>query len=538
MVSPFIICAKEICMTKVLSKKNIIQKVAQVAGLTALSRVFGIAREILQSNFLGVGLVSDAFITAFKIPNFFRHIFAEGALSAAFVPQFVKMIHEKKQEEAASFMTVTLLFFEGTLILLSLYVFFNAEFVTKLLAGGFSSEQLAATAPYLKLLFPLIFFFSGTSLLSGALQAVNHFLIPAFGQPFFNIIYISSIFVCMAYKFTGYSLCFGILFAAGLQFVMHLVAYFLVGLRFGALTRNSWQQLKALLARFIPCLSGVSVNEINLLIDLQLSSYLPLGSVSLVYYAMRFVQIPLGIIGVALATVLFPHFSRVALYAKSRLSFYLLESTKLIIWLVAPTLLYLMFIAEKIFSILMLKNKATPENIYTAQLILIILASGLIFYCLNRILASIFYSLSDTKTPAKSTIIQAVVKVTGDFTGMYFFGVYGLAAATVASSIVLTTLHFIQLRRIHNFILYTRAYTDFFVRFALQLSAGAVVYLSGYYLFYTLLAHSSCFSFFALSYGYFLFTISLFAGSMLFLFFTRRLFGVKLYFLQGLGRTR
>lgn len=523
-------------MTKIFGKKNIISKVAQVAGLTALSRVFGITREILQSNFLGVGLVSDAFITAFKIPNFFRHIFAEGALSAAFVPQFVKMIHEKKEEDAASFMTVTLLFFEGFLILLSLFVFFNAELVTKLLAGGFSPEQLAATAPYLKLLFPLIFFFSGTALLSGALQAVNHFFIPAFGQPFLNIIYISSILVCMSYSFTGYSLCFGILLAAGLQFAMHLVAYFWVGLRFGSLTRNSWQQLKELLVRFIPCLSGVSVNEINLLIDLQLSSYLPLGSVSLVYYAMRFVQIPLGIIGVALATVLFPHFSRVALYAKSRLSFYLLESTKLIIWLVAPTLLYLMFISEKIFSILMLKGKATSENIYTAKCILIILCTGLIFYCLNRILASIFYSLSDTKTPAKSTIIQAVVKVSGDFAGMYFWGVYGLAIATVASSIVLTSLHFIQLQRIHNFVIYTHAYLEFFMKFAAQLATAIAVYLGGCYVFYLLLAQNSMMSFFAESYGYFLFTMSWFAVSMVFLFFTRRLFGVKLYFLQGLGR--
>ena len=305
--------AKGAIVAKVLDKKNIIQKVAQVAGLTALSRVFGIVREILQSNFLGVGLVSDAFITAFKIPNFFRHIFAEGALSAAFVPQFVKMIHEKKHEEAASFMTVTLLFFESFLLLLSVLVFFNAEFVTKLLAGGFSQEQIAATAPYLKLLFPLIFFFSGTALLGGALQAVNHFFVPAFGQPFLNIIYISSIVICMSYQFSGYSLCFGILLAAALQFLMHIVTYFWVGLRFGKLTSNSWTQLKQLLARFFPCLSGVSVNEINLLIDLQLSSYLPMGSVSLVYYAMRFVQIPLGIIGVALATVLFPHFSRVAL---------------------------------------------------------------------------------------------------------------------------------------------------------------------------------------------------------------------------------
>src|SRR3989304_7745755 len=152
-----------------LSKKSILKKTAQVSLLTFLSRMLGIVREFLFVQFLGVGAVSDAFIAAFKLPNFFRHIFAEGALSASFVPAIVKTVREGNREEANGLITISFLFFEGLVLLLYGFILLKTEWVFYLLAPGFSAEQLAYAVPFLRILFSFLFFISSSALLAGAL---------------------------------------------------------------------------------------------------------------------------------------------------------------------------------------------------------------------------------------------------------------------------------------------------------------------------------------------------------------------------------
>ena len=156
-------------MKNALSKRSIIRKTMQVGGSTLMSRVLGIIREVLMVRYLGAGAMADAFITAWKIPNSLRKIFAEGALSAAFTPTMVKLIKEDKKDAANGLMSLGFLFFEGIVLALCTIVIITAPTVVWLMAPGFSPEQVARTVPFLRILMPFIFFISISALLAGAL---------------------------------------------------------------------------------------------------------------------------------------------------------------------------------------------------------------------------------------------------------------------------------------------------------------------------------------------------------------------------------
>ena len=159
-----------------LDKKSILKKTVQFGGITLLSRVLGIIRDLLNVRFLGVGVISDAFITAFKIPHFLRRIFAEGALSVSFIPVFVKKIKNKELNNSNGLMSISFLFFEGIVFFLCLFVSLYPNLILKIIAPGFSAEQIGYAIPFLRILFPILFFISSSALFAGALNSINHFL--------------------------------------------------------------------------------------------------------------------------------------------------------------------------------------------------------------------------------------------------------------------------------------------------------------------------------------------------------------------------
>ena len=167
-------------MSQTLHKKSIIKKTIQVGSSTLASRFLGIIRELLMVRFLGAGIISDAFIIAYQIPNLMRKIFAEGAMSAAFLPPFIATLRKDK-EEACSLMSLAFVLFEGSLLILcALGMIFVGPIIT-FFAPGFSTEKIAITVSLARILMPFIFFISSSALLGGALQAVGKFFVPAFG---------------------------------------------------------------------------------------------------------------------------------------------------------------------------------------------------------------------------------------------------------------------------------------------------------------------------------------------------------------------
>jgi putative peptidoglycan lipid II flippase len=209
-----------------LNKKAIVKNTVKVGSLTFLSRLLGIARETLLISFFGVGAMSDAFIMAFRIPNFFRHVFAEGAMSASFVPVFVKSVKEETHEASNGLMSLAFLFFEGIILLMYGFVLLKTELVVKLIAPGFSAEQTGYAIPFLRVLFPFLLIVSSYSLLGGALQAVNQFFVPAFGPVLWNMFYIGGLFLALKFNLSAMVVCSGILIGGIAQFLMHLIFFF------------------------------------------------------------------------------------------------------------------------------------------------------------------------------------------------------------------------------------------------------------------------------------------------------------------------
>ena len=254
-------------MKNQLYKKTILRKTFQFGGLTFISRILGIVREMLQVRLLGLKGISDAFITAYRIPNSLRKVFAEGALSAATVPTFVKIVKKDGPKRASRLMSATFLFFEGIVFLLCILVYLYPHAAISVIAAGFSPEQYAYAVPFLRILFPFIFFISSSALLSGALQSVNHFFMPAFAPALLNVFYISGLSVCLYFKWSLTFLCWAIICGGAVQFLLHLVFYFSYNFSFQKVNKEAWQDFRKVLAKFINCLFAVSAMEINFLID-------------------------------------------------------------------------------------------------------------------------------------------------------------------------------------------------------------------------------------------------------------------------------
>jgi putative peptidoglycan lipid II flippase len=521
-------------MSQVLHKKSIMKKTIQIGSSTLISRFLGIIREYLMVRYLGAGAGSDAFVTAFKIPSSLRKIFAEGALSAAFLPSFVSALR-KKESDAYSLMSLAFVLFEGSLLVLCGIIMIFAPTIIGFIAPGFSAEQVALTVPLVRILMPFIFFISSSALLAGALQAVGNFFVPAFGPILLNIVFIFGLLICWFLQLPVAYLCFFILFGGFLQFVQHILAYFKLNFSFGRITTHTWHSFSGILAKFFMCLLSMSVMEINLFIDTSFASYLPVGNITLIYYANRFMGIPLGVFAVAFSTILLPHFSRIGTYAPKRLNFYLLESAKLIFWVTLPCTLAMIFFADKIFTTLFLSDFFSLQQAHEAGAILTAFVIGLFFFAYNKIILNIYYAMHETKIPSIISILSTFVNIILNFVLMGLLKAPGLALATTIAGIIQTGLLLYYLNRSFAIHGYFYQFFRFAIRYSFQVVAMGTVFLLLYYGGQHLLATQApqpIAHFFLDKIGFWLWAgpLCLLAGLLLYLY--SGLFGVRLYFLD------
>jgi len=522
-------------MTQFFSKKSIIHKTMQVAGSTMVSRVLGVIRELLTVKYLGAGIASDAFITAFKIPNSLRKMFAEGALSAAFVPAFIAVLR-KDEKKAHSLMSWGFIIFEGILLLLCALVMIFAPFVVYLIAPGFSQEQIAYTVPLLRILMPFILFISSGALLAGALQAMGQFFVPAFGPILLNIVFIIGLLICLTFHWPVEVLCFFILFGGFLLFVQHLVAYWQLNFKLGAPTVQARSAFFKLLPRFFVCFLSAGIMEISLFIDTAFGSFLPAGSLSLINYANRFMGIPLGVFAVAFSTILLPHFSRISVYAPKRLNFYILESAKLVFWVTIPCMLGMILFSSKLFLTLFVSNSFSVAQAYEAGQILTVFVSGLFFFSFNKILLNIFYAQHNAFIPSMISIAATLANIMLNFALMQSLQAAGLALATVLSGVMQTILLLYFLEKKFGFHGYKDRFSYFAMRYAVQLTVIGALFYAAYMLLGWLIGAympSSVAHFLLDKIGFWLWVLPLALVAALALYSSRKQFGVQLYFLDA-----
>lgn len=517
------------------SSTNIIKKIIEVGGSTLTSRLFGLIRDTLLVRYLGAGMLSDAFLTAHKIPNSLRKAFAEGALSAAFIPTATVLTRNNNTQAISGLMSLAFLVFQSIVFSICLLVMLYAQPIIKFIASGFTDDQIAATISMLHILMPIIMFISSSALLGGALQSIGKFFVPAFAQVLTNIIIIMGICLSLWFKLPLNYLCWFFVLSAIAHFALHLTAYIKAGFSFGRIDRQDLKQVASIVGKFLLCLPSISLMEIALFIDTSFASHLPAGSISLISYANRFVGIPLGVFAVAFSTILLPHFSRVHTYSPKRLHFYLLEAAKFIFLVTVPTALIMSFFSEDIFSTIFLSEKFTALHVQRASSILIAFLPGLFFLSLNKILLSIFYAMHVTWIPAITALVTTCMNVMLNILLIDQFQAPGLAFATALSSAVQTILFLVILRKKYHFRMYITPFASFAMAYFLQLAICGSLFSVLYYLCkYALIAYApiSISLFFTAKIGLWFWVGPLMIMFAALLYYSRTFFKVQLHFLK------
>ena len=518
----------------VIAKKSILKKTIQVGSNTLVSRILGLAREILLMRFLGVGIIADAFTTAFMLPNSLRKIFAEGALTAAFVPTLVAVQKKEGKTQVDKLTTLSFVVFEVGLLLICALIMVKARWTVLLIAPGYSAEQVAATIPLLRIMMPFIFFISSSALLAGVLNIEHHFFVPAFGPVLLNGVFIGSILVCLKYGLGAQYLAWSILLGGALQCIMHIIAYIRLGFSFSLWNTTTMVYFMQVVGKFLLCFMSMSVMEINLFFDQRFASYLAAGSVKLINLANRFMGIPLGVFAVAFSTILLPYFARVKLDNPDRLAFYLFEGTKFVLWVTIPATFILAFLSDQIFLTLFasVSNNFPMDRVTEAGFVLVGFLLGLCFFSLNKILLSLFYSFHDTKYPTIISVIATLFNIAGNYFLVDIWGSFGLAVATSLSGLLQTILCFYFLQTQHNLSLKNSELLLFCRNYGAQVIA-VLIPLYGIYSFcFKTIAKTAYGTFFTQSFGFWVWALPLILLCYGALYLLKKQFELPVYFLE------
>ena len=424
-----------------------------VGAATMTSRVLGLVRDVVMAALIGASSNADAFFVAFKIPNFLRRLFAEGAFAQAFIPVLAETREEGGLQAVKALTDRVAGVLGGTLLLLTALTIMAAPLVAMIFAPGFSRDaaKLALTAELIRLTFPYLFLISMTGFAGAVLNAYGRFAVPAFTPVLLNLSLISAaLFVAPLMQEPVHALALGVLIAGLLQLLFQLP--FLYGLEL--LPRPRWDTqasgVRRILTLMVPALFGVSVSQINLLLDTVLASLLPAGSVSWLYYSDRLTELPLGVFAIAIATVILPALSSQQALAQASgeqgdrardvFAATLHWAIRCVMFIALPATLALLILADPILSTLFQYGAFGAADVEKAGYSLRAYTLGLTAFMLVKVLAPGFYARQDMKTPVRIGIIAMVANMVMNplfiFPLMWWFdlGHVGLAVATSLSA--------------------------------------------------------------------------------------------------------
>ena len=427
-----------------------IKAAATVGGMTMISRVLGFVRDVIIARYFGASMGADAFFVAFKIPNFFRRLFAEGAFSQAFVPVLAEAKEQRGKEAVQHLINAISFRLGGILLLLTAFGVFGSSLWMMVFAPGFMDdpEKFNLAADMLSITFPYLLLISLVAFSSAIMNTYNQFAVPAFTPVFLNLVLISfAIWVSPLLDVPVMALAWGVLAAGVIQLLFHLPFLYRLGL-LPHPSRKSDPGVGEVKRLMLPALFGVSVAQINLLIDTILASFLVTGSVSWLYYSDRLMEFPLGVFGVALATVVLPGLSKKAANQDWQGFQQDLDSAlRLVLIIGLPATLGLLLLAQPLVSTLFFYGAFTAHDANMASLSLMAYSFGLLGFILVKILAPAFYSRKDMKTPVKVAVVALVVNTVMNLILIGPFAHVGLAAATTISAFVNAGLLYWYLHR-------------------------------------------------------------------------------------------
>jgi len=417
---------------------RLLPSIATVGGLTMVSRVFGFIRDILVAVLLGAGPVTDAFFVAFKFPNLFRRLFAEGAFSAAFVPIYAGLLESEGREQARAFAEQVLSVLLWSLLALVIVMQMAMPFAMVVFAPGFvdTPERFDLTVLFARITFPYLLFVSLVSLMAGVLNSIGRFAAAAATPILLNLCLITAVLGLAPLMPTpGHALAWGVAAAGVVQFVWMLVHCGRAGIWLRLPRPRLTPRVTLLLKRALPVAVGAGICQVNLLIDTVIASLLPAGSVSFLFYADRVNQLPLGVVGVAVGTALLPMLARhvragreeQALTSQNR-------AVEFALLLTVPAGAALMIIAGPVVSVLFERGAFGPAEASATAAALAVYATGLPAYVLIKALAPGLFAREDTSTPVRVSVVTMVINLVLNLLLMGPFLHVGIAMATAISS--------------------------------------------------------------------------------------------------------
>ena len=422
-----------------------------VGGATLLSRIFGFLRDMIVAQLFGAGASTDAFFVAFRIPNLLRRLVGEGSLTVSFIPVYSAYLSQKSKEECAEFLNTSFTVLAFFLMLLSLLGTLFSPWIVKVMAYGFSQdpEKFRLTVFLTRVMFPYIFFIGLVAWAMGVLNTLRHFTGPALAPVLLNL----SIIACVLGSYGLFaepilSVAIGVLLGGAAQFVFQIP--FLrrrgIGLKFRFdLSHPGVRRIGALMA---PSILGLAVTQLNVIVNTFLASYLPEGSVSYLYYADRLLEFPMGIFAISIATAVLPPLSEQAAKGsldevKETLSFAL----RLTFFVILPAMAILIALGTPILNVLFQRGAFTAHSTEMTSQALFYYALGLAAFAGVRIIAPVFYSLQDTRTPVKVAFLSLIANAVLGALLMSPLKHGGLALATSLAAALNFTFLAILLRR-------------------------------------------------------------------------------------------
>ncbi|MCZ6763989.1 MAG: murein biosynthesis integral membrane protein MurJ [Alphaproteobacteria bacterium] len=429
----------------------LLKSIATVSVWTMASRVLGLVRDILIARYLGAGFVADAFFVAFKFPNFFRHLFAEGAFSVAFVPQFAAILEREGRDAARAFAQAALAVLICVLLPATIAAQIAMPQIMLGLAPGFKADpatfQLAVDLT--RLTFPYILFMAITALFGGVMNSLGRFAAAAAAPVLLNIVLIAAlIFLRLAMETAGHALAWGVLAAGAAQFLLLAVALARAGMALSLPRPRLNPRVKKLMRLMVPGAIGAGVVQINLVVATILASLLPAGSVSYLYYADRLAQLPLGVIGVAVGVALLPLMSRqLSAGDTSAAQASQNRSIEIALLLTVPAAVALIVIPQPIIAVLFERGSFDAASTAATGRALVAFSLGLPAYVLIKALAPGFFARADTKTPVKIAAVAMAVNVIAAVILMQYLAHAGIALGAALSAWVNAGLLWFGLRR-------------------------------------------------------------------------------------------
>lgn len=424
-----------------------------VASLTMLSRVLGFVRDMTLASLFGAAAGTDAFFIAFKIPNFMRRLFAEGAFSQAFVPILSEYQKQKDKEDVKQFVSHIAGSLSITLLLLTFLAILAAPLLITLFTPGLTDAndvtRFTLATNMLRITFPYLLFISLTALTSATLNVYGNFSVPAFTPILLNLSLIGAAFFLAPHITpSSMALAWGVLIAGVAQLAFQLPFLH----RQGMLTRPriNWHDagVRRVLKQMVPALLGSSVIQVNLLLDTLFVSFLPTGSMSWLFYSERLTGLPLGVFGVALSTVILPYLSREnAQRSKDAFSQTLDWALRNFLLIGVPSMIGLFLLSYPILMTLFYRGRFTLHDVNMTRLSLMAFAVGIPGVMAVKILSTGFYATQNIRTPVRIAIIAMVVNLVFNLILIGPLAHAGLALATSFASLLNAILLLYQLMR-------------------------------------------------------------------------------------------